>query len=356
MRIKKEVILWAESQAEVESFLELLEDKAEFNFTDIYVAKKSKGKRDVGHQYLAGTYFPYDQTLGATLNDPIQAPDYVTSLVQWCSPDLIITNHAEALITIETTYHELAFNNVAQRIPRQIRSATLGVPSVIFQKLGDNFESQSFVTWYAQTFVKATKIYKTPCLALTFPENDFEKARSQLVDLTNSRINNSARFIKISQDIFEQMLNLSSGYDENILINGTRGTGRTWLNVDEDNVEVIIGVRDNCALSGIPNYGCQGNDQQKTAFRRQLKTRDLGAPGCVWLSKGTGGMDPYPGLVKMAEILLCYDDEGNKVKSIASKFSNLPKNFWWFERNQNEIYYKLVNEFSEDVIYSETYR
>lgn len=303
---KIEVILWAESEAEAREFIDLVGDKAEYSIRRAYVAKKSAGKRDVGFKYQDGVYFPYDLRIGATLAESIVAPRFVTDLVQWCTPDVILSSESKALIAVETTYHILTFNNVAQRIPHQVRSASLGVPSVIFQKVDYSLTTE--LTWFAKTFVKATKIYGTPCLALMFDEPGYSKARDQLIDLVNSAVKESKEFDSVAELILKRMEEIASLFDVESLLHTKRNRPRAWLKQDKRTVTVSIGVKDNCALTGIPGYGCQGDDKTKAAFRKNLKSRGPDVKGCMWLSKGTGGMDPYSGLVKMAEILLCLDD------------------------------------------------
>jgi len=348
------MVVWAESEAEALDFIKLIENKAELKISNIYVAKRSSGKRDVGSKYINGVYYPYDLNRNATVDKSIIAPKFITDLVQWCSPDLILSTETKALISIETTYHTLAFNNVAQRIPRQIRSAKMGVPSVIFQKVDYKFKVG--IGWFTKTFLKASKIYSTPCLALLFDDSEFLEAKLSLIKLLNARINNEEDFNDSVNSLTQRMEKHAENYNQDTLLRGRNSKPRTWLNMDDNWVEVIIGVRDNCALAGIKGFGCQGNDVERREFRKTLKFRKLGSKGCVWLSKGTGGMDPYPGLVKMAEILLCYNDEGKRVKKLKTYFSSLPKDFWWFEHNRNEIYYRLINEFSEKISYSEIYK
>lgn len=349
----KEIVIWAESEAEAQEFLLFVGTNAEFSITKIYVAKKSGGKRDVGHLYLKGIYFPYDIEKKAVINSPIKAPVFIVDLVQWCSPDIIISTKKHALICLELTFHILTFNNIAQRIPRMVRGSSLGIPSVIFQKV--DYRMETINSWFVKTFAKATKIYKTPCLALLFSDDEYGDARKMLVRSVNKIVNNPS-----DKDAFEaiekKMAPLEGLFDENTILVGKNGNNRKWIEVDSKNVIVSIGVRDNCALKGIEGFGCQGDDASKIAFRKQLKNRPLGTKGCVWLSKGTGGMDPYPGLVKMSEILFCFDNSGNRTKKLICKFSNLPKNFWWFKKNTEEIYFKLVNSFSDEVRYSLTFK
>lgn len=347
------IIIWAESEAEALEFFSLFKSDMDFIVEKIYVAKRSSGKRDVGHKYRQGEYFVYDHESRKVEDNSITAPDSITELVQWCSQDIIITDNSfKPILVIETTYHILTYNNIAQRIPRIVRGSSKSVPTVIFQKIDK--KASDLISWFTKSLSNAEEIYGTACLALMFDDYDFEEARLLLIALLNKLVNGLPVKTEISK-IHSMMDFYNKQYDEGILINGKKGKGRTWLKVNENTVKVIIGVRDNCALSKIKNYGCQGNHKDQVDFRKNLKYRSLGAKGCVWLSKGTGGMDPYPGLIKMSELLFCYK-EGKKVKKLEVEFSKLPADFWWFKKNENEIYYYLVNLFADKVTYADSYK
>jgi hypothetical protein len=349
---KNKITIWAESEAEAQEFLSVFGADLDFIIEKIFIAKKSSGKRDVGFKYFQGSYYPYDFEKKATIDTPITAPLFITDLVQWCSPDIIIATDKAAILTLELTFHILTFNNVAQRIPRMIRSAACKVPSIIFQKV--NYDHLQEVTWFTKTFAKATIIYETPCLSLLFDDSEYDEARAILVGALNSFVCEIDKKETISY-ILNRMMPYVLEYSEKSVLFRKNGVDRKWITITESEVIVSIGVRDNCALTGIKDYGCQGDDQDKILFRKNLSSRPKGEKGCVWLSKGTGGMDPYPGLVKMCEILFCYNDFGKKTKKLTSSFSNLPISFWWFAKNPNEIYYKLIHSFSDKVVYSKTF-
>ena len=57
----------------------------------------------------------------------------------------------------------------------------------------------------------------------------------------------------------------------------------------------------------------------------------------------------------MSELLFCYDDQGSRTKNLTTYFRNLPRDFWWFNENEDELYYRLVKEFSDEVFYSDEY-
>ena len=132
----KNIIIWAESSAEIEDFIKLTEGEARFNIKKVFIAK-----RGVGNNYLTGVYFPYDLKLKACLVDELKAPKFIIDLVQWCSPDIIIANERKALLSIETTYHTLTYNNIAQRIPRQTCSS---VKSGIARVIEEGFSLLNF--------------------------------------------------------------------------------------------------------------------------------------------------------------------------------------------------------------------
>ncbi|SIS43538.1 hypothetical protein [Salimicrobium flavidum] len=351
----EKITLWAETEAEIQDFLHEFGDQLDFEIDSVYVAKRSSGKRAVGHRYLEGVYYPYDLNLGATLEEEVVSPDFIKDLVQWCSQDIIIATQDKPLLSIELTYHLLTYNNVAQRIPRLVNSASLEVPTVIFQKV-DYEKYPLHNSWFLQTFLKTSVIYDTPCMALTFDEKEFESAKNSLIELVNSSVNDEIMFSITAESVIIDMKEKAQDFDVNTVTHGKNGKERRWVTETDNRVTVSIGVRDNCALTGIPGYGCQGDREAQIKFKKELKHRPTGAKGCVWLSKGTGGMDPYPGLVKMCEILLCYDNNGQRIKELFSFFTCLPQDFWWFHKYPNETYYKLIREFSDKVLYADDYK
>jgi hypothetical protein len=354
MTALNDILIWAESEAEARDFIDLLGNDLKLKVTGTFVAKKSKGKRDVGYRYTEGVYFPFNTLINATSDNPIIAPGFITELVQWCSPDIILSTPTAPILCLETTFHTLTFNNVAQRIPRVVRGSFMKVPSVIFQKVDYSFGVG--LTWFIKTFLNASKISDHPCMAIVFNDEQYEDARTNLINLVDNACNHQEKLDRLTNSIMASMENLTKDYSERTLLYSQNGRRRNWLEVDNRCVIVHIGVRDNCALTGIPGYGCQGDVSSRADFRKALGSRGLGEKGCVWLSKGTGGMDPYPGLVKMSELLLCYDEKRNRSKKLISRFDCLPADFWWFEHNPNEIYYGLIKEFSDEVQYTDNYK
>jgi len=84
----KDVIIWAESSAEIEDFIELLTSESEFKIKEVFVAK-----RGVGNNYLKGVYYPYDLDRKGCLEKEIKAPNFIIKIVQWCSPERCFSIH-----------------------------------------------------------------------------------------------------------------------------------------------------------------------------------------------------------------------------------------------------------------------
>ena len=64
----------------------------------------------------------------------------------------------------------------------------------------------------------------------------------------------------------------------------------------------------------------------------------------MWKTKGTGGLDPYPGLVAMADFLFCRTgpNKTDRKKSLTVKFRNIKKDFWWFKKYPTELYLQML--------------
>mgnify|MGYP006277632293 FL=1 len=152
-------------------FLSNVGDKLEFDVDNVYIAKRGGGE----DSYLSGSYFEFDLERRATHEEKVIAPESVQNLVQWCSPDIILVVDEEPVLSVETTYHELTYNNIAQRVPRQVKPVMEGVPSVIFQKVESYDTDTAYHTWFAETFRKANQIYEPACLAIMFTEGDQDR-------------------------------------------------------------------------------------------------------------------------------------------------------------------------------------
>ena len=312
-----QIQLWAETEAELNDFLDNLSGGAlRFGIALASVGKRGT-KRPVGDSYLQGVFYVYDLQNRVVKHEKVTAPNQLIDLVQWQCPDLIFTRNDMVLLSVETTTHVLAYDNVAQRILRPIRATLFGVPSIIFQKYDAN--DKTYVSWFAEAFRRNSIINKTPSCAILFTDDSYEEARKDLIEMVNARV--------FEEDTFETMCNRyikenSSRFpfNERLFSSGARGHGRNWLRIDRDKVTVVVGAKPNAK---------------------------------TWHSKGTGSMDPYPGLVKMAELLSCYDSDCNRIRaSVETHFRYLPRDFWWFVKYPNELYYKIIKEISNNVTYA----
>ena len=86
---------------------------------------------------------------------------------------------------------------------------------------------------------------------------------------------------------------------------------RKWIEMNETEVKVIVGVDPKAKM---------------------------------WETKGTGGLDPYPGLVVMSDFLLCRNGKnGNKrQKKLIVKFKLIQEDFWWFKKYPTELYLQML--------------
>ena len=97
----------------------------------------------------------------------------------------------------------------------------------------------------------------------------FEEAKKLLITLLNNLVNSKKAPVEIKK-IHDIMDEFNKNYDEKVLINGKRGAGRKWLKFEKDKMRVIIGVRDNCALTRVQGYGCQGTQKEQAKLRSNL--------------------------------------------------------------------------------------
>ncbi|WP_154660505.1 hypothetical protein [Halopiger goleimassiliensis] len=295
-------------------FLSNVGDNLEFEIDNVYIAKRGGGE----DSYLNGSYFEFDLDRRAMHDEKVIAPKPVQEIVQWCAPDIILVVDEEPVLSVETTYHELTYNNIAQRIPRQVKPAMEGVPSVIFQKVESYDTDTAYLTWFAETFRKANQIYDPPCLALMFTEEDHDEKADRLANLCNWAVNSNQN--GSMETVTQTVEDIASDFDPESILKTKNGRRRSWIRVDNDYVTSIPG----------PNPDRQG-----------------------WRTKGTGNLDPYPGMAKMSEILFAYNEEGEKIRDLRIFFRNLPSDFWWFQENEDELYYRLMKEFADELYYAD---
>lgn len=346
---------WIESEGEVEQ--QVNDYKLPIN-GEIYVGKRGT-KRDVGAGYLHGSFFSFDINKGKAVSK-VDCPDAVKNAVQYCTPDLIITENKAPRVAAEITFHKLTYNNVAQRLPRMLKCAEAGFDSFLFQLI--NPTQKMYNSWLAEALRIADSI--TPdshCLPIFFDE---KTAQSQLNLFRNiiksTTTNNHMEYESIIETLIKQRKAHTQFYNPDDVLLTANGMKRSWIRLSDDKVKIISGVRRNCdRISGIE---CGLNHCQDTTSRRstrqQIKegthliNKNNGEPvKCVWITKGTGGLDPYPGLALLGKLLFGYDSSGNEIRSLHFHFRHLPDDFWWLENNESEVYYKIIKEISDVVTY-----
>lgn len=344
---KPHVEIWAEAISELLYFIEtIIRKKQLFIMENLLVAKGAQG---IGSNYLTGKYREYSSVENDVLENVVDAPGAVTDLVQWCCPDVIITKDRNPVLSLEFTYHEPTWNNVAQRLPRLVRAAACDVPSIIFQKCDKNNPKKS---WVAEVYRKLSQIYGVYSLPIFFSDEDFEKKRSQLLKLSNELIEGKNDFKEVMKDIYDETLDISANFSQDEFEFDRKGLRRKWLpRITHNMVEVHISVKQQCGPGVCATEKCT-NDFERMQTKKKIRTRDRKTErGCMWLTKGTGGLDPYPGLIKLSEILCCYNNDGQRIKTLLTKFRELSEDFWWFKKFPESLYYRLIKEFSDEILY-----
>lgn len=337
--------IWVENIAELKFFIhEFLRGGQRFNIQGLFVAKGGIGRR-----YLSGKYREYSHVEEDVLDTRVTAPAEVVDLVQWCCPDIIFTKNGRPIFSLEITFHEPTWNNVAQRLPRLARAAACGVPSIIFHKCSPE---NPYKSWVAEQYRKVSQLYKVYSLPLFFCDADYEKKKSQLVNICNDVVEQTASFPATMKKLLQEVTAIAKAFSQDNLEFDSRGLRRRWLpRITNDLVEVRISVQQQCG------FNVCGRKRCRTASSRAKMTRKIRARnrrtehGCMWLTKGTGGLDPYPGLVKLVDMLCCYTESGKKIKSLLVNFAELPEDFWWFEKHPNSLYYRLIKEFADEIVY-----
>jgi hypothetical protein len=310
--------LWFDSAKEGKDFASLLEiNRKHFDSRGVDLgailrssAKYVKHKSD----YRKGIYWPLvDIQRMITTEDKVKAPNSITKLSQWQHHDFIIAKEYDPLLAVEVTEHILTWNNVAQRLPRLSLSASYNVPTIILQKIGAASKDK-YKGWFLQSLCRCTEIFKCPCLALLFDDESREQSERLLSDISCKIVDYVCFKDEKSFDEFRDLIlkigeenahMAKSLYDVHPL------TSCRWLSLNSKEVRVKIGVRPEDSM---------------------------------WKTKGTGGLDPYPGLVLMADLLLCRTGpkKSNRSRRLIVEFRYIKEDFWWFKRFPEELYLQLL--------------
>jgi hypothetical protein len=310
--------LWFDSAKEGQDFGRLLELHEEIFRRKRATAQEilERCSKFVKHKtdYRKGVYWPLaDIERMETLNVKVNAPSSIVRMSEWQHQDFIIANRHNPLLVVEVTEHILTWNNVAQRLPRLVLPVSYGVPSIILQKI-DEKSATKYKGWFLQALCRSTEIFNKPTIALLYDDKTRVKAERLLSELSCSLVDFIAFNSRESGEAFGEMLTKISEenqalakqwYDHNSL------KSCRWLDVGPDYVKVIIRVD---------------------------------PADSMWKTKGTGGLDPYPGLVLMADILLCRTGPSKKDrdKKLIVVFERLKEDFWWFRQFPSELYLQLL--------------
>jgi hypothetical protein len=315
---KYPLTLWFDSAKEGKDFADLLgmnRDYFKSLSVEVQTILQSSAKY-VKHKtgYRKGLYWPLvDIQKMITIENKVKAPDSITRMSQWQHHDFIIAKEYSPMLAVEVTEHALTYNNVAQRIPRLVLSVSHGVPSLIFQKIDEKSKNKN-KGWFLQALVKSTEIFKCPCSALLFDDNSRVQNEKVLSDLSCNFIEHICfgeeksleKAMKLLWNITEENRKMARElYDANPL------SSCKWLSIDSNEVRVIIGVRPEDSM---------------------------------WNTKGTGGLDPYPGLVLLADILLCRvgPKKSDRNRKLVVEFRHIKEDFWWFKRFPSELYLQML--------------
>jgi hypothetical protein len=273
--------------------------------------KQTTEKVSIGRK---GIYWPLmDIERMIVLNQKFLAPSSIAKMSEWQHQDFIIANRYDPMFVVEVTEHTLTYNNIAQRLPRLVLPASYGVPSAIFQKIGPASKDK-YKGWFLKALCKSTEIFKKPCTAILYDDDTRVAGEKLLAELTCQLINFICFNDKSSLKTFDEHLARISEqnqamaerwYDHDSLLSSS------WLDVDSNRVKVLIKVK---------------------------------AEDSMWQTKGTGGLDPYPGLVLLADLLLCRTgpSKSDRERKLVVVFEHLTEDFWWFKQFPTELYLQLL--------------
>tara|TARA_Y100000590_G_C15732891_1_gene1017651 strand:+ start:141 stop:1217 length:1077 start_codon:yes stop_codon:yes gene_type:complete len=314
-KFSTKIQFWYDSVKEAKDCMELLNEsrsEKKDHVMEIFENSLQFSKHKTG--YRNGKYWQIENiTRMSTFDDIIRSSVQIIEVIKWQHQDFIISYDGIPKLTIETTEHQITWNNVAQRMPRLIQSVNCGTPTIIFQRIGERTTEQN-LGWYLQTLVNATNIYKIPCVGILFDDNSRDEAEKKLSNIMIELLDYLSTNNQESRKKFEELLwevhkenkeKAEKFYKSDKLLRSG------WLEITDKEVKVIPGVKPSATM---------------------------------WKTKGTGGLDPYPGLVVMADILLCRTgpSKNDRRKSLTVKFRHIKEDFWWFKKYPTELYLQML--------------
>ena len=316
--IRYPLTLWFDSAKEGKDFGRLLELKNNFfqsrNLDVRTILDKSLKHVKHKTRYREGIYWPLvDIEKMLTLRKKVKAPFSITKMSAWQHQDFTIADRYDPMFTVEVTEHALTYNNIAQRIPRLVLPVSCGIPSAILQRV-DAGSKEKYKGWFLKALCKSTEIFGKPCIALLFDDKTRSKSEELLSCMACQLIDYICFNNRESLKTFEELL----------------------LHVSEENQRLAKQWYDHNAL-----LACRWLDANSSQVRVIIRVKPEDS---MWKTKGTGGLDPYPGLVLLADLLLCRTgpNKSDRDRKLVVDFRHIEEDFWWFERYPEELYLQLL--------------
>lgn len=340
--------LWIESEGEV-ALLGGYVDLRRFH--GINVGKVGQ-RRDVGDNYLNGTFYIYDVNARGIIPGRTRlAGARITELVQFGMPDIIVADGTTPLVAIELTSHKPTFNNLFQRFPKLYKPSACGIPSYIFQlhEQGSG-EDESKILAAADA---AQRLTHTPCVVYFYLDEDWDATQVAISQLIDAYLNQDEAWIEdFNEECARRNAPILAEFDID------RFGGRFFERLP-DRVIAHIRVKRNCDY--VPGIECginhcqNANEQAQVAreirARTHLANLNGGVPvNCVWISKGTGGLDPYPGYLLAGKMLLC-ERPGRPALPLIATFERVPRDFWWWRAAATRLNNRMLAEIADEIRY-----
>lgn len=323
--------LWAESVDEADEMLEIIENSQyTIEFEEIYVAKRHGRHRT--NDYLAGRYYRYHPGIGLRESDVSEnvAPAEVIQAVQWTSMDIYITVEEQLVFSAEVTT-QLEGNNLFQRLPRAAMACSTGSVVVTLQGSGSTpnemmlqrlFTAHDRLHSSCHAIPEGVDEYRPSVVLFYTDEESRVEATDLYVSLIAACVNRQEGAIS---SILEQCISRMAPYIIShpfpTYNDADSKAGIRCFDVNEENVTINI----------------KANPNVKS-----------------WRDKGTGNMDPYPGLIYAAALLHAYDGDGNKIRNVIANFERLPRGFWWLQETNGSLYRILPSLFCDEWIFGLT--
>jgi hypothetical protein len=283
----------------------------------------------------------------------VTASPELTEIVQFGIPDIIVSAGPAPRAAIELTSHKPTYNNLFQRFPKLYRPSERGIPSYIFQ-LHDPATMVLGKANLVAAAARAEMLNGTPCVVYLYEDHEVDSVHKLISDLIFAHLRNDKRWLREFHAAARSRNEpLIARYDE-------KSFGGKTFEVHRDHVVANMRVVRNC--DSFPEIECGVNHCESAAAQRvtaseirrgtHLSALNAGAPvKCMWITKGTGGLDPYPGYLLAGKLLLCTDETGRRTKHLVARFEKIPKDFWWWDAARNRLNNRMIEDIADSVRY-----